>query len=225
MPRSEDVDQLAREITSQLGALSNRTAEGMRAIRRQYSDRLAEAAPAQVIRLAQRLIGRPDLFCRIFAYELLNHHKPAMENLTPARVQKLGRGIDSWGAVDCFAGYVAGPTWRDGRLPDAMIEDWTRSPDRWWRRAALVSTVPLSRRGRPEDVCRTVATCAALLPDRDDMVVKAMSWALRELAKKNPAEARRFLADHRGELAARAIREVENKLTTGLKSPRRRAGR
>jgi hypothetical protein len=183
MPRSADVDQLAREIGSQLSALSSRTAEGMRAIRRQYSEGLAKAAPGPVIRLALRLIARPDIFCRIFAYELLNHHKPALASLTPDHVQKLGRGIDSWGAVDCFAGYVAGPVWRDGRLPGAMIRDWTRSPDRWWRRAALVSTVPLSRRGRPEDVRRTGATCAALLSDRDDMVVKALSWVLRQPAR------------------------------------------
>ena len=54
------------------------------------------------------------------------------------------------------------------------------------------------------------------------MVVKALSWALRELGKKHPEKARKFLADHRRDLAARVIREVENKLTTGLKNPRRR---
>jgi hypothetical protein len=139
MPRSEDVGQLAREIDSQLSALSSRTAEGMRAIRRQYSERLSEAAPSLVIRLALRLIARPDIFCRIFAHELLHHHKPAVENLTPDQVRKLGCGIDSWGAVDCFAGCVAGPVWRDGRLPGAMIRHWTRSPDRWWRRTGLAA--------------------------------------------------------------------------------------
>jgi 3-methyladenine DNA glycosylase AlkD len=53
------------------------------------------------------------------------------------------------------------------------------------------------------------------------MVVKALSWAVRELAKKHPLQARSFIAQHRRVLAARVIREVENKLTTGLKTPRR----
>ncbi len=103
-----------------------------------------------------------------------------------------------------------------------MIMGWTRSADRWWRRAALVSTVALSRRGGVDDVRKTFRTCAALVSDRDDMVVKALSWALRELGKKHPEKASKFLADHRRDLAARVIREVENKLTTGLKDPRRR---
>ena len=54
------------------------------------------------------------------------------------------------------------------------------------------------------------------------MVVKALSWALRELAKKHPEQAASFLAKHRQVLAARVLREVNNKLTTGLKTPRSR---
>ena len=205
-----------------MAALPARTAEAMRAVRREYSEQLAPVAPAFVIRLALRLLEQPDEFCRILAYELIIHHKPAFKSLSQDQLLKLGRGIDSWGDVDGFAGYLAGPMWRDGRIPDALIMEWTRSADRWWRRAALVSTVLLSRRGDSGDVQRTLKTCAALVSDRDDMVVKALSWALRELAKKNPAAARRFVADHRHNLAARVIREVEHKLTTGLKNPRRR---
>jgi 3-methyladenine DNA glycosylase AlkD len=45
--------------------------------------------------------------------------------------------------------------------------------------------------------------------DREDLVVKALSWALRELSKKHPEQVRRFIAEHRKALAARVIREVE----------------
>ena len=59
------------------------------------------------------------------------------------------------------------------------------------------------------------------MADREDLVVKALSWALRALARRDPAAVRKFLAEHREKLAARVIREVENKLTTGRKNPRR----
>ena len=52
------------------------------------------------------------------------------------------------------------------------------------------------------------------MSDRDDMVVKALSWALRELANKHEAAAGRFLAQHRGRLASRVMREVQNKITS-----------
>lgn len=57
-----------------------------------------------------------------------------------------------------------------------------------------------------------------LIADRDEMVVKALSWALRELAKREPKPVRAFLTTHKDALAARLTREVNNKLTTGLKN-------
>ncbi len=36
----------------------------------------------------------------------------------------------------------------------------------------------------PDAIAR--AMCALLVTDRDDMVVKALSWALRDLAKRDP---------------------------------------
>ena len=97
-----------------------------------------------------------------------------------------------------------------------------------WRRAALVATVPLNAKSRGAtsatgDAIRTLAVCTRLLDDRDDMVVKAMSWALRELAKRNRRAVRTFLSAHGERLSARVRREVTNKLTTGRKSPRSRA--
>ena len=98
---------------------------------------------------------------------------------------------------------------------------WTHSKDRWWRRAAVVSTVPLNTkaRGGSGDAARTLKICETLIADRDDMVVKAMSWALRALATRDPKAVRRFLRTHGNALAPRVVREVNNKLNTGLKNP------
>ena len=104
------------------------------------------------------------------------------------------------------------------------MEQWAHSEDRWWRRAALVSTVALNVRshGGHGDVPRTLEVCRLLVGDHDDMVVKAMSWALRELVPHDPDALGEFLGEHEHVLAARVKREVRNKLKTGLKNPRRR---
>ena len=120
---------------------------------------------------------------------------------------------------------MSGVAWREGALGDAHIAAFARSGDRWMRRAALVSTVPLNNRARgatnPKgDSKRTQRICRMLLDDRDDMVVKAMSWALRELAIRDRASVESFLSRHQSRLAPRVRREVQNKLTTGLKNPR-----
>jgi 3-methyladenine DNA glycosylase AlkD len=55
------------------------------------------------------------------------------------------------------------------------------------------------------------------------MVYKALSWALRQLAIHDAQAVRDFLQEQQGVLAARVVREVQNKLTTGLKNPRKKA--
>jgi 3-methyladenine DNA glycosylase AlkD len=50
------------------------------------------------------------------------------------------------------------------------------------------------------------------------MVWKAMSWALRELTKRDPRAMQLFLGEY--ELARPVVREVRNKLETGTKSGR-----
>jgi 3-methyladenine DNA glycosylase AlkD len=135
----------------------------------------------------------------------------------------LGRGIDSWGAVDPFAVYLAGPAWRQRQIPDSLIHCWARSKSRWWRRSALVSTVALNTkaRGGSGDVARTIEVCRMLAGDHDNMVVKALSWALRELVQHDPDAVQQFLDGYDDLLAARVKREVRNKLKTGLKNPPR----
>ncbi len=162
------------------------------------------------------------MILRFVAYELVHHHKPSFDSLNAGSLEELGQGLDSWGAVDSFACYLAGPAWRERQVSDALIKRWAVSKDRWWRRAALVSTVPLNlkSRGGSGDQSRTLDICAMLVNDRDDMVVKALSWALRELAKRYPKAVREFLAEHADELAPRVLREVNNKIVSGLKNAR-----
>ena len=220
MKQSPEIVRFAKEIRSQLNLLPSSTTAAVRATRREFSRRIASAAPESVIQLALHLLNENSDLLRFFSYELITHHKLASKQLTIDDLLKLGRGLNSWSSVDCFAMYLSGPMWAQGRLSDKTVATWARSKDRWWRRTALVSTVALSRRGNPDDLLKGAKICSLLTTDKDDMVVKALSWALREVAKKHPKEARAFLAEHNHTLAARVIREVNNKLRTGLKTPR-----
>jgi len=189
------------------------------------SEQLKDASGRSVIALAKRLVP-VGFWERAMAYEILAFHRAAQEALTPNDVTLLGRGIEGWGEVDTFAGYVAGLAWRERKIPDSMVKAWARSPSRWWRRAALVSTVPLNSRARggSGDAARTLRICRMLLRDRDDMVVKALSWALRELSKRDRRAVESFVRKYQDVLPSRVRREVRHKLETGLKNPRR-AGR
>jgi 3-methyladenine DNA glycosylase AlkD len=216
--------QLADEIARRLRALRRRDVTSVRAVRREFSRRLSDAAADVVLDVGRRLVGLPEFSPRFVAYELIHYHPAALGRLRASHLAALGRGLDSWQSVDTFGIYLSGPAWRARQVPDTLILRWARSKDRWWRRAALVSTVPLNQKVRggtgQGDPARTLPVCARLAGDRDDMVVKALSWALRELARRDPDAVRGFLAEHDTALAARVKREVGNKLRTGLKNPR-----
>ncbi len=220
--KSEGVNNLAADVINRLALLSKRNTESIRALRREFSKRLSDAPPEFVFRLSLHLLKRKETVPRFLAYELIQHHREALRSLNPKKLKLLGAGIDNWGAVDTFACYLAGPAWRERQVPDTLIARWAHSKERWWRRAALVSTVPLNSkaRGGAGDTARTLSICEMLVSDRDDMVVKALSWALRELTKRDPQAVRGFLRTHQAVLAPRVIREVQNKLRTGLKTPR-----
>jgi 3-methyladenine DNA glycosylase AlkD len=216
-----DTRATAAQIDAEIRATPGRRAPFWHALRRKYTKQLAKAPAAQVVALAHTLLERYGR--RWLAYDLINHHRAALASIDAAELESFGQGMDSWGAVDSFGRALSGPVWRQRQAPDALIHKWARSEDRWWRRGALVSTVPLNvrARGGTGDVPRTLAVCRLLVDDRDDMVVKALSWALRELVVYDPDAVWAFLAEYDDRLAARVKREVRNKLTTGLKNPRK----
>jgi 3-methyladenine DNA glycosylase AlkD len=220
-----DVMRLLSDIDARVGHLTSAATQEIRAVRRAVSRELLRTEPGGVLALADRLVARDGPFDRFLAYEIITSHRPTLARLRAADLRRLGQGMDSWGDVDTFACYVAGPAWRERQIADGEIARWVRSRDRWWRRAAVVSTVPLNSRARggTGDAARTLPICRLVLDDRDPMVVKALSWALRELAKRSPADVERFLDEHDDRLPALVRREVRSKLRTGLKAPRRRA--
>jgi 3-methyladenine DNA glycosylase AlkD len=192
----------------------------VRRLRRVASHDLRRAPCPDVVAVALALRDRQ----RWVAYELVHHHRAAREGIGEPEVVALGQGLDGWVAVDTFGRYVSGPAWGRRHISDELVRGWTRSDDRWWRRAALVSAAMLNLRaaGGTGDTDRTLDICTRLVADRDDMVVKALSWALRSLVEWDPDAVRGFLADHAGVVPARARRETVHKLDTGVKSGKRR---
>ena len=221
-----EIDEIVYEIDSRIRRLPNLKVESVRNVHKEFSKRLVNTSPKIVISISIRLLqlDRPGFEYRLVAYELVCYHKAALRSLGEKELELLGQGISSWGDVDTFACYLAGPAWREFQVSDELIHRWAHSEDRWWRRAALVCTVALNNkaRGGRGDTKRTLDVCRLLISDRDDMVVKAMSWALRELSRRNPDAVRAFLLEYKGMLASRVVREVNTKLTTGLKNPRRK---
>lgn len=216
-----DLPTLAAALHAELLALPERRIPLVRPIIKKYAQTCAELSPNQMLTLTQLLIQKYQQ--RVVAYELLSYHQPAMSSLGKSELETLGQGINSWWTVDTFARLIAGPAWMKGQVVDEVITSWAGSPDFWWRRAALVSTVAFNIRsqGVKGDPKRTLMICRMLACDHEDMVVKALSWALRQLVWVDRAAVEEFLQEYDHCLAGRVKREVGNKLDTGLKNPKK----
>jgi len=212
----------AADIRAEIAALPRRDTPSMRALRKSRSASLKSADAAEVIAIARAFERAASQEGKWVAYELIRHHPAAFAAVGEAQVEDFASRIASWYATDAFGTILSGPLWAKGRISDTLIEAWSRSDSRWLRRSALVATVGLnaSLPGSAGDPARTFPICLTLAADRDEMVEKAASWALRYLSQKDRPAVAAFMAEHGDMFAARVRREVRNKLTTGLKNRR-----
>lgn len=130
--------------------------------------------------------------------------------------------LENWGLTDALATIVLGP-WVQASMPARLrhLRALVRDEDLWSRRLAIVATVLLNRgRKAPAIPDVTFALLDRVKAERDPMMTKAVSWALRELVKTHPDRVEAYLEENRGALAALVAREVKNKLRTGRKSGR-----
>lgn len=210
---------IASALVNELESLSESKTIPMRKIRRKYSNMLRIKDARYIFEVAGIILDAGKH--RWIAYDLIRDHPTAFRSLDRNRLEILGRGINSWSSVDSFSRTLSGPAWREGMVSMETICDWGQSENRWWRRAALVSTIALNirSRGGEGDVKKTLTICEMFVEDYDDMVVKALSWALRELVVHDPKAVEEFLFSHKDVLVARVRREVMNKIKTGLKNP------
>lgn len=193
----------------------------LRAEVRKLAKELSAQPADAVLRVATRLVESGVFEERQAAYELLARHKAAFGQLDRSALEELGRGNDNWASVDTLACLLAGPRWLEGGLQDADAQLWVASGDLWWRRTAVVCTTTLNKKshGGTGDPLRTFAVLRPVLTERHPMIVKAVSWALRQLVDWVPDQVTAFLLENDPELAPMVKREVRNKLTTGRKSP------
>ena len=189
----------------------------MRAIARDLAAELADTDAESVLLLCAALTQRGS-WPRSVAFELAARHRSASAMLNYRWLERLGATLDGWASVDHFARLLSGPAWQRGQISDARVMRWARSSEIWRRRTAIVSTIALNERqlGRG-DAARTLAVCDLFVDAREDLIVKALSWALRELGIRDERPVREWLARYESRLAPRVLREVRTKLDTGSK--------
>jgi 3-methyladenine DNA glycosylase AlkD len=155
---------------------------------------------------------------RMLVTYLFEHYKHLVPDLTRAHFEHWRRSLDNWEVTDGLGWVLA--LWLLGD-PDTRLDylgDLIADEDVWSRRLALVATTSINRGHTGFTIPDlTLEFVDRVKEERHPMITKAVSWALREMTKSCPDRVTVYLEKNREVLAAHVVREVNNKLRTGLK--------
>jgi len=190
--RAIGAQRFFRQPISALGV----DAPGLRRCAREWCRHLkAVWALPQAEALCVRLLAEPHLESRCAGFLVLAGFAASFDRELWFRAEPwVEQRLDNWALVDAFCSAVLSPLL--ARYPDLAEElpRWTRSPCLWMRRAALVSLVPLARRGQMLDQAYALAENS--LGEREDLMHKALGWLLREAGRTDASRLRAFLLAH-----------------------------
>lgn len=100
----------------------------------------------------------------------------------------------TWALVDVLCPTSVGALLE--KYPDLVtrIKGWASSPNRWVRRASIVSFIKLAKKTQYHDTIYAVVR--SHFGDPDDLIQKAAGWLLREAGKADMARLEKFLRRH-----------------------------
>jgi 3-methyladenine DNA glycosylase AlkD len=130
----------------------------------------------------------------------------------------LNKYVDNWATCDDFCTHVIHEFIEHFSRVIPQIKSWTRSKNRWLRRAAAVSFVTVNKKfynkKNIEDVFEVART---LLKDKDDLVQKGYGWMLKSAADAQQKKVFDFVIKHKKEMPRTALRYAIEKMPKKLK--------
>jgi 3-methyladenine DNA glycosylase AlkD len=127
----------------------------------------------------------------------------------------LMKHVHGWGACDDLCTHALGVFIY--QFPEFIkkIREWTRSKNRWVRRASAVCLIYSVR--RKEHLEQVLETADALLTDQDIMVQKGYGWMLKEASNHYPKEVFDYVMKNKREMPRTALRYAIEKLSPEYK--------
>jgi len=169
----------------------------VRALARSIHAQHADAwSIGEAMAFADRMIADRHLEAKSLAVEVVaRYRRDFTPRLLPAWKRWLADNHSAnWATTDAICGALIGPLLL--RHPELCVRlrVWSRDRNMWVRRASIVGLIAPARRGESLDVLYGIAR--RLHADREDLIQKAVGWALREAGKTDMTRLARYLRAH-----------------------------
>lgn len=173
-------------------------------------------------RRAMTLDQRIEIAGGLWATDIHEARIAAAKLLTQARIKGDGAvwtlltswapEFDAWAIADHACSAIGRRIQADLTRLDE-VEGWTGSDHMWTKRAALVSTLFLTKSNHPspEEAAardRVLGWAAGYVTDPEWFIQKSVAWWIRELSKHDVPRAEAFLAAHGAQMKAFARKEA-----------------
>jgi 3-methyladenine DNA glycosylase AlkD len=170
--------------------------------------------------LAILLINKSIFEAQQLAFAIVANDEEILNILNEQKINLMAQNMDNWVSVDYFAVMILGHAWRNNLITIDKIKSYLLSTDVWQKRMAIVATVALNQkaRGAQGDIAQTLEICSLVVDDHKELIIKAVSWALRELAKRDKQAVIDFIELYKNQISKRVLREVIHKLEFGNKN-------
>ncbi|PIX61821.1 DNA alkylation repair protein [Candidatus Uhrbacteria bacterium CG_4_9_14_0_2_um_filter_41_50] len=188
----------------------------VRKIARAHFKEIDKMTKREVFELCDSLLGTGKFELGLIAFAFIRRR---IDDLTKADFKILEswihKYIHNWAWCDDFCTHnIAQMLAKYPELAGA-IKSWTKSKNRWLKRAAAVSFVPAAAHGEHHLDVFIVATI--LLHDTDDLVQKGYGWMLKSAANFDQEAVFNFVMEHKDKMPRTALRYAIEKMTTNLK--------
>jgi len=127
----------------------------------------------------------------------------------------IDRYVRNWAHTDGVASWLLAACIANAPELIEQLSAWTKSANRWKRRAAAVALLQEAKLGRRTQEIFHIASL--LVEDPDDMVQKGAGWLLKETYPQRPRETVKFLATCKRRTTRLVLRYAAEKMSAADK--------
>jgi 3-methyladenine DNA glycosylase AlkD len=184
---------------------------------RKYFKELKDKNKKEIFSLCEQLFksdySEEAFIAADWAYRLRDSYIPGDFNTFETWVEKY---INNWAKCDTLCNHTIGSFIE--KYPDftEKLKAWTKSQNRWVKRAAAVTLILPARKGKFLDDIFAIAD--SLLLDKDDLVQKGYGWMLKEASRTHQNEIFEYIMKHKNNMPRTALRYAIEKMPQELRA-------
>lgn len=197
----------------------------MRALARAIHDNHRYWTLRDAMAFADILILDRHLEAKAIGVEVLaRHYRAFTPALLPRWKQWFARNHSAnWATTDHICGALIGPLLVGHPRAAARFRSWSTHRNMWVRRASIVGLIRLARKGVALDQMYSVAR--RLHASQEDLIQKAVGWALREAGKTDMYRLERYLRSNGPRIPRTTLRYAIERFPTAKRGRLLRATR